>query len=57
VVERGFLKKLLRGLVVLVPMFSVAPILVADLPMLVGVGLTALEAVELLVLRDMKVEF
>ena len=56
-VERGFLKKLLRGLVVLVPMFSVAPILVADLPMLVGVGLTALEAVELLVLRDMKVEF
>ena len=43
--------------VVLVPMVSVAPVFVADLPVLIGIGLAALESIELLVLCDVKIEF
>src|SRR5258708_25018449 len=50
---RGSLEKhVLRGLHVLFPMPPVAPVLVADLPVLVRIGLTRLESRELLVLRD-----
>ena len=53
----GFFEKLFRRLVVLIPMFAVSPVLVADLPMLIRIPLAALEAIELLILRDMEVEF
>ena len=52
-----FFEKLFRRLVVLIPMFAVSPVLVADLPMLIRIPLAALEAIELLILRDMEVEF
>ena len=53
----GLHEHILGSLVVLVPFAAVTPILVVDLPMLVWVGLALLEALQLLGLRNMEVEF
>lgn len=47
----------LSGLVVFAPFATVSPIFVGDFPVLVGVGFASLEAVELLVLRNVEIDF
>jgi hypothetical protein len=39
---------------VLVPIAAVAPVLIVDLPVLIGVGLTFLKALQLLLLGNME---
>ena len=55
-VKRGLLEKILGRIVVLVPMIPITPVLVTDFPMLVGIGFSAFESVELLILGDVKLE-
>ena len=52
----SLLEHLVRRLVVLVPFLAVAPVFIADFPMLQRIGFAAFEAPELLVLGDVKVE-